>query len=152
MALGWRHAALAAGLAALLTGCADRGAAGAAAGRYASAGERIYFSGLDRRGRPLPFTGGTLAQRLRGGGCAGCHGADRRGGARMWPRFWVVAPPITPPALYAPVPGRPRYDPRTLRRAIRDGVAADGRRLDPAMPRWSLTPLELSETVYYLSF
>lgn len=71
----------------------------------------------------------------------------------MFPELWRRAPPITPRALFAPAAGgHPRYDPRSVRLAIRDGIGADGRGLLDEMPRWDMTDLELSELVFYLGF
>ena len=119
-----------------------------------SVGERIYFTGTGARGRRIPYRGGSMGWRLRGAGCADCHGADRRGGKRMMPEFWRRAPPITPPALFAQGSvERAAYDPRSsLRQAIRDGIGRDGQTLAYEMPRWEMSDLELSELIFYLGF
>lgn len=71
----------------------------------------------------------------------------------MFPELWRWAPSITPPALFAPTASGPaRYDPRSLRRAIRDGIGTGGRVLAGEMPRWEMTDRELSELVFYLGF
>ena len=63
----------------------------------------------------------------------------------MMPRFCVVAPAITPDALFgddrakADAHGyRAGYSEARLRRAITDGVDPSRKPLDWAMPRWSM--------------
>jgi mono/diheme cytochrome c family protein len=68
-------------------------------------------------------------------GCAGCHGEDglgRREGGTVFPAIdWAT---LTDPAR--PV----SYDTGSLARAVTEGIAADGRRLAVAMPRYSVPP------------
>ena len=48
-------------------------------GTYGSLGERIYLTGSDETGRPIPRSGGVgmMSTTL---GCADCHGRDGKGG------------------------------------------------------------------------
>lgn len=148
----------------LLAGC-DSGGAGmgpmmghpAAPASFRSNGERIYFTGASASGRPITFTGGDMRVQMHGGGCATCHGADRRGGIRMMPRVWVVAPPITPDALAGQHDGgkeghgdHAAYTEGSLRRAITEGVDPEGKPLDEAMPRWRMHPDDVRDLVAYL--
>ncbi|GAA0601055.1 hypothetical protein GCM10009416_43680 [Craurococcus roseus] len=68
--------------------------------------------------------------------CAGCHGADGAGGRA---EAGVRPPPVAWSALSRPTPERPAYDEAALLRTVAQGVAAGGRALDPAMPRYALT-------------
>ena len=68
--------------------------------------------------------------------CAGCHGADGAGGRA---EAGVRPPPIAWSALSRPTPERPAYDEAALLRTVAQGIAAGGRALDPAMPRYALT-------------
>lgn len=124
---------------------------------FESNGEQIYFTGMSASGGAISFSGGGMHVRMHGGSCASCHGVDRRGGARMMPRFWVVAPPITSDALFgeehADVSGHvnhPAYSEASLRRAIIDGIDPSGESLDRAMPRWSIGEQDLHDLVEYL--
>lgn len=129
----------------------------AAPASFRSNGERIYFTGASASSRPISFTGGDMRVQMQGGGCATCHGADRRGGIRMMPRFWVIAPPITPDALFGEHNGasdghgdHAAYTERSLRGAITEGLDPEGKPLDEAMPRWRMHPDDLRDVVAYL--
>ncbi len=58
-------------------------------------------------------------------------------------RLPTIKPPL-PPAL------RPAYTDETLKRAIRDGIAADGEPFSPLMPRYPLSDAELDSMVAFL--
>lgn len=120
-------------------------------------GERIYFTGTSASGRTITFSGGHMHVRMHGGSCTSCHGADRQGGTRMMPWFWIVAPAITPEALFgnhdAQADGHgdhQAYTVASLRRVIVEGIDPSGKRLDDAMPRWSMSEQDLAELVEYL--
>ncbi len=122
---------------------------------FASNGERIYFTGTSDSGNAITYTGGNVHLQMMGGGCAICHGADR-GGRRVMPQFWIVAPPLTQEALYGnheEFTGHgehERYDPASLRRAISRGVDPAGAPLDTTMPRWSMSEGDWSDLLAYL--
>lgn len=153
---------LAGGLAftALLIGC-DMGT-GPMMGRqtlpssFKDNGERIYFTGISASGNPVTFSGGHMHVRMHGGSCASCHGADRQGGTRMMPWFWVVAPAITAEALFGnheEADGHgdhQAYTETSLRRAIIEGIDPSGKPLDNAMPRWSMSKQDLDDLLQYL--
>ncbi len=85
---------------------------------------------------------------MTGRGCAACHGADGRGGVLRGPRRTLIeAPDIRYEALTRPAHGWTDAD---IARAIREGVDPEGERLDPAMPRWSMTDGEVGEVIGYL--
>lgn len=124
---------------------------------FESNGEQIYFTGISTSGNPISFTGGGMHVQMHGGSCASCHGVDKRGGARMMPRVWVVTPAITPEALFgedhADASGHGNhtaYSEASLRRAITDGIDPSGKRLDEAMPRWSMSERDLHDLIDYL--
>ncbi len=126
---------------------------------YVSNGERIYFTGVDAAGYPIPTTGGRhgagMHRQMHGGGCASCHGANREG-RRLWPQFWVKAPALTPTALFGDDHGddghgdHAAYDADSLRRAITSGIDPSGRPLDEAMPRWRMRATDLDDLIAYL--
>jgi hypothetical protein len=121
-------------------------AAGASGARAAQdAGARLYRDGVGVAGTPVlgtvqgdvPVTGAQVS-------CAGCHGRSGLGSAEGG----KVAPPITGAALRAarsagPRP-RPAYDAAALARALREGVDAAGRPLDPLMPRFRLVDADVA--------
>lgn len=119
-----------------------------------AAGKRIYHEG--RSG-----TGGAIGARVGAADipmpasalpCASCHGADGQGR----PEGGVRPPAITWRRLSVPygqqTNGRryPAYDESTLIRALTEGVDSAGNRLDPAMPRFALTPEDMQALVAYL--
>lgn len=122
--------------------------------RFQSNGERIYFTGTSESGTAITYTGGNMHLEMMGGGCATCHGADRRG-ARMMPEFWLGAPPLTRSALFgehgAGHGDHAEYDAGTLQRAISSGLDPDGTELSPIMPRWSMSDADWRDLIAYLS-
>jgi hypothetical protein len=131
------------------------------------AGERIYREGELAAGQPLrgervgaPRVVGKAAA------CAQCH---LRSGLGMV-EGPIVIPPVGGRFLFRPghrisrdsplhagmtrllpsPPDRPAYDETTLARAIRDGIGADGRRLDYLMPRFDLDEASMRELIEYL--
>ena len=120
-------------------------------------GERIYFTGTSASRRPITFSGGNMHMQMRGGGCVTCHDVDRQGGIRVMPRFWVVAPPITPKALFGDHDAEANghgdhasYTEASLRRAITEGIDPSGQPFDEAMPRWSMSAADLDDLVHDL--
>jgi mono/diheme cytochrome c family protein len=123
-----------------------------------AAGRQIYLDGLGPDGRPLRAQlQRDVATGDRPLGCAGCHGRSGMGvgegqriapavsGARLYrPRE------IRRPGLYDARTVRPAYTDESLARAIRDGIDANGRALDPLMPRYALDDAELRNLVGYL--
>ncbi|MGC4001482.1 MAG: hypothetical protein QM767_30095 [Anaeromyxobacter sp.] len=116
----------------------------------AAAGERLYRDGRLAGGAPvqavvldgLPISGAQVS-------CAACHGRSGMGADEGG----VVTPSITAATLAAPRGGerpRPAYDRAALARAIREGVDAAGRPLDPLMPRFRLEGRELEALLDHL--
>ena len=126
--------------------------------QFQSNGERIYFTGMSSSGTPITSTGGTMHMQMHLGGCANCHGADRQGG-RLMPKFWKVAPPLTPAALFKKHDEGSKddghgdhgsYSDTALRRAITKGQDPENKQLDPAMPRWSMSEQDLTDLINFL--
>ncbi|WLQ16322.1 cytochrome c [Hahella aquimaris] len=126
---------------------------------YSSNGERIYFTGKGSDGSPIPIIGGHHHMGMHGGGCATCHGENREGGIRMWPWFWVIAPPLTVDSLKGETHedgwmedehDHVAYDLDSLSHAITHGEAPDGSTLNDLMPRWRMSDQDLSDLTDYL--
>lgn len=121
-------------------------------------GERIYHTGTDASGRPLPraLAGGRMmgAGMMAGASCVDCHGEDGRGGQIGMPWGAVDAPDIRYSSLTAPHTEdgttTPAWTDADIGRAIREGIEPDGARLAAPMPRWNLTDTELADLVDYL--
>lgn len=71
--------------------------------------------------------------------------------------FTVVAPPITPEALFGEHDAEggghsdhQAYTEESLRRAITEGIDPAGNRLDDAMPRWFMSEQDLTDLIKYL--
>lgn len=119
-------------------------AAWAATSPLAAADGRTIFQDGSGVAARIAGTGVTLpAGRL---GCAGCHGADARGGGEGA----AVAPAVGWPALAAATATRPAYDLAALGRALRDGVDPAGRPLDSRMPRFDIDDAGLAALAGYL--
>jgi mono/diheme cytochrome c family protein len=122
--------------------------------RFQTNGERIYFTGASESRTPITYTGGNMHLEMMGGGCATCHGADRRG-ARMMPELWLEAPPLTRAALFQVHEdghgSHASYDANTLHRAISRGLDPAGTALSPIMPRWSMSDADWRDLLAYLS-
>ncbi|ADE12041.1 cytochrome c/ABC transporter substrate-binding protein [Sideroxydans lithotrophicus] len=135
----------------------------ATAAPAASAGETLYRQGL------LPD--GTVLQGTRAEGgdvtgaeaaCVACH---RRSGLGTQEGRYVIPPIIgkylfraglrniedmTTPHVAGYRPNRSAYTDATLARAIRDGLDADGRKLNYLMPRFKLDDATMASLVAYL--
>ncbi len=135
-------------------------AAGAAAAGD-GAGERIYRHGSGTAGTWLSATvAGDVPISGIDAACATCHRRSGMGSSEGV----VVAPSITGAALFGSAAGAwaapparrgrtaatPLYTAETLARAIREGIAADGRRLGPTMPRYDLTSDDMDALIAYL--
>lgn len=125
-------------------------------------GRSLYLHGRLPTGEPLqgivqgdiPVSGAQIA-------CVGCHRRSGLGSSEGG----NLAPPVTSRALYAErLPlrhelaaahadnpaRRPAYSDATLRRALRDGINAAGRPLDPLMPRYRLDDAQIDALIAYL--
>lgn len=118
------------------------------------AGKRIYLQGLSSSGAEIHARVGAGGMALPASAvpCASCHGADGQGR----PEGGVRPPPITWQRLSVAYGqqrnGRryPAYDEVSLARAVEEGVDSAGNRLDPAMPRFVLSPKDMQALTAYL--
>lgn len=126
---------------------------------FSSNGERIYFTARSNRDTLIQSEGGGGHMQMMGGGgaCASCHGADRKGGIRMMPYFWVTTPPVTAQALFAEHEedndghgDHDQYDDASLSRAIRTGIDPSGETLHRVMPRWKMSDEDMGDLLSYL--
>nr|WP_284143614.1 cytochrome c [Vibrio alginolyticus] len=87
--------------------------------------------------------------------CADCHGVHREGGRRMYPFFWLTAPPLTTEALLGDHDDghgdHDAYTRESLKRVITYGVDPSGEQLDSTMPRWLMSEADLDDLVDYLA-
>ena len=155
----WRFAVLAA-FGVFLSGCDGRHGTmmgqQSVPARYQSNGERIYFTGMSQSRKPITYTGGNMHLQMMGGGCSTCHGGDRDG-SRMMPEFWIVAPPLTRTVLFGNHDegdghgDHTSYDAESLRRAVSRGLEPSGEKMDPIMPRWSMSEEDWRDLLAYLT-
>ncbi len=148
-------------LALLVAGCGPLGWGGSRFGRYRSNGERIYFTGTSVNG-PIRYRGGVSGGMMGGGmmgngqlACADCHGPDGRGGRHVMHMTVMDAPDIRWSTLSSAEHGgeemdHPPYNAETFKRAVTQGVEPDGKRLDPAMPRWQMSDKDLDDLLEFL--
>ena len=123
-----------------------------------AAGERMYRQGVLPGGeRMTGIVQGDIALSGEQVICGYCHRRSGIGAAEGQ----NVAPPVTGDMLYEPlrVPTskpplaptlRPAYTDETLKRAIREGIGADGQPLGPLMPRYRLSDDQLDVLLAYL--
>lgn len=78
--------------------------------------------------------------------CASCHGRDGRGR----PEGAVAPPDITAPVLRQPAVNRRAYDDAAIVAAVTLGRGAEGRPLDPVMPRYRLSLADAGHLTSYL--
>lgn len=79
--------------------------------------------------------------------CAGCHGADGRGGVEGGAQ---PAPPISLSSLAAPTPRPPAYDQAGFARLLAQGVTPSGRVISARMPRFQGSPETVAALWDYL--
>jgi len=127
------------------------GPAGRSAGESAEErGRWIYQTATDpNTGIPIPTSGGMMMPMS----CANCHGLDGRG--LRTPMF--ISPDIRyrnltdPAGMVEPDGSRgPTYTDEGIKRAITQGIDAEGRLLAWPMPRWQMTEQQLDDLLSYL--
>jgi cytochrome c oxidase subunit 2 len=159
-------------LALLLAACGpvgqSSGPGDVSAGRYASNGERIYFTATSANG-PISYTGGPSGGMMGGRGmmelaCADCHGRDGRGGEHVVAMTAIDAPDIRWSTLTESEHGEqstqgqgeegemdhPPYTAETFKRAVTQGLDPGGNPLEPAMPRWNMSDQDLNDLIVFL--
>ena len=116
-------------------------------------GRSIYEKGIGRDGRDISaVVHGSV--RLSGAAiaCGGCHGDHGRGGGEAF----IQAPDIRWLSLSKRYPARrmgfaeASYDQASFAKAMRTGLTAADRTLDPAMPRFDLADDEIRGLIAYL--
>lgn len=114
-------------------------------------GQRIFDTGIGTDGQPIPRTGGYGM--MMTSGCASCHGYDGLGRTMMM----FTTPNITyanltdPAGMLDPDGSRgPTYTDDLIRRAITQGIDADGSALSTIMPRWQLSDDDWSDLLLFL--
>ena len=100
-----------------------------------SNGESIFKTGIDADGD------GIQNSMISGMGCSMCHGTDGHGSQMMGHNI----PCNTFECLSAD-----GYTEDLIKRAIIQGIAEDGRQLDPMMPRWQMSDSDLNDLINYL--
>lgn len=141
----------------LLTGCGnDMGKIDNIPASFSSNGERIYFTGVSANGITIhPAPDSSFSNHMVRS-CASCHGAERQGGIRMMPFFWVKSPALTRQALLAKTEhddahgDHESYTPTSLAKVIRQGVDPAGEALDSSMPRWHLSDTDMKDLTDFL--
>lgn len=113
-------------------------------GTFASLGERIFVSGTDENGQPIPRSGG-MGMMSIGRSCAQCHGADGKGRTLAMMMGGFSTPDITWTHLSSD-----GFDPAAFARAVRDGVDDEGATLRFPMPRWGLSDAQVDALIAYL--
>jgi cytochrome c oxidase subunit II len=125
--------------------------------QFSSNGEQIYFTATSQRGAPITPTiggGGMMGRGMMGGGmltCAGCHGANGRGGRKWMMMGTFVAADIRYTTLTSASAqqGAPFSD-EDIRRAITQGVDQNGQPLKWPMPRWNMSADDLNDLLAFL--
>lgn len=157
--LGHRVAIVCALAMVVLSGCGARSAGFGRSrqGRYASNGERIYWSATSERGIIIvPERDGGMMMMRQGLACVDCHGMDGRGGIVRFGMHRVDVADIRYEVLtgesmeHDEAEEHPPYTERTIRRAITEGIDPAGEPLDWPMPRWRISDEDLDDLIEYL--
>lgn len=117
-------------------------AAAAARGDAPDAGGNLY-NGVGETTATVSVGGGAALPAARFP-CRTCHGRNGAGGREG------AAPPIRQSDLFRATPARPAYDAASLRRALEEGRAPDGRILASLMPRYAMDDATFASLSAYL--
>ncbi|ATB41702.1 hypothetical protein CYFUS_007172 [Cystobacter fuscus] len=121
---------------------------------HEQAGRKIYLEGQSPTGREISAEIG-MGARLPGSAvpCANCHGEEglgqSEGGLRPPEITWSQ---LTKPYGHLHPNGRKHasFSDKSVARAVTEGVDPDGNRLDPAMPRYSMSAEDMASLLAYL--
>jgi len=124
--------------------------------RFKSPGEQIYYTGIASNGRDIFRSGGPMWIRMHGGGCVPCHGTHGKGGVPV--RMGTAIPTdiryktLTRKEkhVHGGKEKEHHYTDALIKRAITQGLAADGEHLDWTMPRWQMPEPDLNSVIEYL--
>lgn len=156
-----RHVVAAAAIAGAATSLLTWGFVSAAVPDPVSVGERFYMEGRASRGAVNALVQHDVRVRSTDMPCVNCHRRSAWGSAEGP----LVVPPVVGSILFAPLtqgapqmgtlrttgPGtRPAYTNATLLRAVRDGIAPDGRELSATMPRYEIGAADADALAGYL--
>lgn len=124
--------------------------------RYASNGERIFFTGQSESGPRITFQIPGMHRMARGRlACASCHGAEGRGGTVQL----MMSSLETPDIRYHSLIGEAHADDEAehlpftdedIKQAITEGIDPAGNVLDWQMPRWQMSDEQLNDLIEYL--
>lgn len=121
--------------------------------RFQSNGERIYYTGYNDQGQRISTTLGPMWLYMHGGSCVDCHGMNGRGGVPVM-MGETIPSDITYEALteaeHEGGEEHPPFTDETIKIAIRDGLNPAGEPLDPTMPRWQMSDIDLDDLLEYL--
>jgi cytochrome c oxidase subunit 2 len=122
---------------------------------FSSNGERIFFTGISERTGRIEIREGPLWLRTHGGGCVICHGSRGRGGINVMDS--AVSADIRYRSLTSAdhdhkgeKGGHSLYNDELLKRAITEGLNAEGEPLHWTMPRWVMDERDLDDLINYL--
>jgi mono/diheme cytochrome c family protein len=104
-------------------------------------GRAIFQTGRDLNGVQIAASPPALRPY-----CAACHHANGRGGEEM--PDGAVSADLRHAALVTNQ--KPPYTLALLERAISTGIDNQGKKLDPAMPRWKLSKRDLHDVAEYV--
>lgn len=124
---------------------------------FKSLGEQLYYTGIGGNGYPIPFYGGPMWLRMHGGGCVSCHGINGRGGVPIM----MGGRELPTDIRYKVLTGKEKhlhegkeeehhYTDALIKRAITQGLEADGKVMDWTMPRWRMSETDLNALIEYL--
>ncbi len=82
--------------------------------------------------------------------CAACHGADGKGGRGTMMMWTFDAPDIRYSTLTTASGNETSYNDELIKRAITQGVDADGKRPEYPMPVWQMSDSDLNDLLDYL--
>jgi mono/diheme cytochrome c family protein len=118
-------------------------------------GARIYFTGESAGGRSIKMA--SLPPYLKVShvkSCVHCHGPKGKGG--IWMTNEVKAPDVSyknltsDEAPYTGHKGHKAYNDDLIIRAVKQGIASDGRVLDTSMPRWAIEDDDMKDLIEFL--
>lgn len=138
------------------------------------AGRKLYWYGLNRIGEPISATvQGDIQFSGQQFSCVSCHRPSGFGSSEGG--YYV--PPITGPSVFNPAQAdrvqrfkemfqesqpssfwaqvreprlRPAYDDVTLARALREGLDANGEKLNPVMPRYEIDDRDMTNLIAFM--
>jgi hypothetical protein len=127
------------------------GSSGGAPSDPLALGERSFDTGVGVNGQPIVRTGGYGM--MMSSGCASCHGYDGLGRVMMmFTTPNVTYANLTDPAGMVDPDGRrgPTFTDDQIRRAITQGIDADGSTLSTVMPRWQLSDQDWADLLLFM--